>query len=235
MAPDAPPPPARPPRCQAKPIGQEPHLAQALHDVLVRQVVAARLRAAVLADLPAEPRRDRHALQGLAEGPGLPRELLGHGAAVPPRVATTWATPSSGTPLGASMSSARRDASPYPAPRRRLRGHHSNPPHQRFVITIIIIVVLAHVLPLDLDTRRRDDLSSVRKSSQDGRRLDSHSAALPRQQILGRGPYGRGRATFRPRRAFSKSAGPASASRPFAQSGVYSFAFLDQNIRADPS
>ena len=44
-----------------------PHLAQALDDVLVRQVVAARLRVAVLVNLAAEPRRDRGFCRRLAE------------------------------------------------------------------------------------------------------------------------------------------------------------------------
>ena len=48
-----------------------PHLAQALDDVLVRQVVAARLRVAVPVNLATELRRDGHALEGLAEGPSL--------------------------------------------------------------------------------------------------------------------------------------------------------------------
>ena len=44
-------------------------------------------------------RRDRHALEGLAEGPGLPRDSCATWLRSPPRVATTWATMSSGTPF----------------------------------------------------------------------------------------------------------------------------------------
>ena len=152
-----------------------PHLAQALDDVLVRQVVAARLGIAVLADLAAELRRDRHALEGLAEGPGLPRELLCHVAAV----AAPRRDDLGDDVVGHSICERVHELR---APRRvavpeRHAGLLEGTIQIRRtegIVIIIIILLLAHVLHhLDLDARRRDDhVLGQELFLQDGRRIN---------------------------------------------------------------
>mmetsp|Transcript_7883 Transcript_7883/g.24693 ORF Transcript_7883/g.24693 Transcript_7883/m.24693 type:complete len:277 (-) Transcript_7883:3271-4101(-) len=220
-----------------------PHLAQALDDVLVRQVVAARLRVAVLVNLAAEPRRDGHALEGLAEGPGLPRELLGHGAAVAAARRDDLGDDVVGHSICECVHELRPSRRVAVAQRHAglLEGTIQIRRTKGRLVVVVIIVVLAHVRHrLHLDARRRyRHVLGHEIFLQDGRRVHKNGAALPLQQILGRGSYRSGRRYRRPARGTFNSNTPdprvdVPPVRPVRRTHKLR-SFLDQDIRADPS